>query len=192
MSKLVFVVFVMTILNGCSAVKFYNNAPLDAKTTFQVHNVEHIKRSNSYFEIYKLNSKNYAISSAKSLRKNALESLNHSIILTEKQHSELVTSLETIITHYNSSPVGEFDIIDYRLALNEVSTYISSSTSIVMGTAETEATRYDYHEVVLRIQFENTKKSFFSSGKALKLYFSGKSYYINIDDIKEIKADLER
>lgn len=191
-SKLVFVFFVIATLNGCSSVNFYNNSPLDATSTFSVHNVSFVETSNSYFKIYKLNSKNYAISSKRSTYRDHLEALNNSIVLTEVQRLELLNSLDKIIDLYALDPVDGINIVDYRLTLNEVSKYVSSNTNVILGSAETEIREHEYHKIVLRLQFQNSKKTLFNTGKSLKLYFNRRTYYIGIDDIKEIKEDLSQ
>jgi len=193
-------------LSGCSTTNFFNNGPVKAHSTIQSLSIKTINSENPYFDIFKINSEYYAIGDALRTQQNFIDTINSTIILTKDQADYLRKACQNIIDSYdtNLAPGDDTKIIEYHLTLEDSEVSTSSQTtyfkdfngsspiesSTTSTSTSTEVKGFNW--VIFRLQFMNSPKSLFGSGKSISYMYANKKGSMEIGDVQQLLNDLQK
>ncbi len=195
MNKYIWCLSIVLIISGCANTGFYNNSTINAHSAVQSITIERLERDNPFFDVYKIDSKNYALGYAKKAPLNIIKAVNESIILDDLQLKNLKHVCEKIIDSYRLDMVGtanKVDIIEYHLTLKDSKTYYSSETNLLANAKETEVKVESHNQVIFRIQFENTLETRFDSGKKIIFMYGNKFGEMDVEDVSALLSDLNK
>lgn len=188
MRLILLILLSFVFLCGCSNTKFYNIGIINAKAVKSNVSIKEISSSNSYFKVYKLNMKNYALLPKMYSRKDIFDEINNAIIFNDEQIIKLRKTCEEIIEYYGDSIENEAKIIEYYLFIDKQNLETRISSSLYNSIATAKINRYN--EVVFRIQFIAKQSKDNSINKKVLFKFRTFDGIMTIDDLKSFYKDI--
>lgn len=188
MRPILLILVIFIFLSGCSNTKFYNIGIIDAKAVKNSISIKEISSSNSYFKVYKLNMRNYALLPKMYSRKDILDEITNAIIFNDEQIIKLRKTCKEIIENYGDSIEKGIKIIEYYLVVDKptLETRISSSLYNSIATANFNK----YNEIIFRIQY--VAKPSKANGIKKQILFKFKTFdgIMSIDDLNSFYKDI--